>query len=110
MPYPRRLTLYKTATLVQDATVQLFSESPQPSNGIGVVRSCALGTNGQGVCVEQIWAEGNSTYTTTYTGSIVPYYTLTAGGRSSGGVATQQYSRFIFVVSSIVVVLSIMYF
>jgi hypothetical protein len=65
-----------TVTFVQDPAGMHYTESL----GLGeFYHTCALDANGQGTCVEVLSRTGTlSAQTLTYSGSLVPYYTLPA--------------------------------
>ncbi|KAJ7131435.1 hypothetical protein C8R44DRAFT_774832 [Mycena epipterygia] len=74
-------TLY--ATLVADASVYRYSKLPSTGvdgvEAFGVLETCTIDGNGGGTCVAQGWADGGETMTTTFSGSVTPFYTLTVG-------------------------------
>ncbi|KAF8073316.1 hypothetical protein FPV67DRAFT_739004 [Lyophyllum atratum] len=77
-------------TLVADASHLLYHHDPNPTATRpeelgGNKLSCAFDGRGGGACVEEHWQKGEPTGTTTYTGSAVPYYTLTVADGSGGG-------------------------
>ncbi|KAF8186449.1 hypothetical protein K438DRAFT_1973263 [Mycena galopus ATCC 62051] len=69
------------ATLVADASVYRYSMLPTTGlDGVeayGVIEICTLDGNGGGQCVAQGWEDGGETATTTLTGPVAPFYTLT---------------------------------
>ncbi|KAJ6598143.1 hypothetical protein DFH09DRAFT_53540 [Mycena vulgaris] len=69
------------ATLVADASVYRYSMLPSTgtdgAEAFGVLETCLLDSNGMGSCVVQGWADGGMTATTTFTGTMAPFYTLT---------------------------------
>ncbi|KAJ7256197.1 hypothetical protein B0H12DRAFT_1232923 [Mycena haematopus] len=69
------------ATLVADASVYRYSMLPTTGpDGVidfGVIETCTLDGKGGGQCVAQGWEDGGPTTTTTFTGPVAPFYTLT---------------------------------
>ncbi|KAL0572400.1 hypothetical protein V5O48_009561 [Marasmius crinis-equi] len=52
--------------------------SPEETGGVGMIQSCSFQGQDKGECVEQDWVVGqSSTRTTTFTGPLVPYWTVT---------------------------------
>ncbi|KAJ6482675.1 hypothetical protein C8R45DRAFT_1002137 [Mycena sanguinolenta] len=69
------------ATLVADASVYRYTMLPATNVdgvvGFGVVETCTLDGKGGGQCVAEGWEDGGETVTTTFTGPVAPFYTLT---------------------------------
>ncbi|KAJ6582953.1 hypothetical protein DFH09DRAFT_1145001 [Mycena vulgaris] len=62
------------ATFVEDASKFMIGTTDS-----GVFASCTFRADGNGACVEQFVAPGRtSTFTTTYSGPVLPWYTLNA--------------------------------
>ncbi|KAJ8082333.1 hypothetical protein PM082_008186 [Marasmius tenuissimus] len=52
--------------------------SPQETGAVAMIQSCSFQNQEKGECVEKDWLVGqSSTQTTTFTGRIVPYWTVT---------------------------------
>ncbi|KAF5371019.1 hypothetical protein D9615_010019 [Tricholomella constricta] len=66
-------------TLVADASHFVYHKEPNPTDGdiSGNKLSCELDGKGGGACVNEYWMEGEPTATSTFTGTAIPYYTLT---------------------------------
>ncbi|KAJ7866986.1 hypothetical protein B0H14DRAFT_3133043 [Mycena olivaceomarginata] len=81
------------ATLIADASIYRYSLLP-PASATGlanndafpvnVLETCTLDGHGGGACVAQAWADGGPTATTTFTGPVAPFYTLTVGADGGG--------------------------
>ncbi|KAJ7489035.1 hypothetical protein FB451DRAFT_681928 [Mycena latifolia] len=69
------------ATLVADASIYRYSKLPSSgaddADVFGVLETCTLDGKGGGSCVAEGWEDGGATVTTTFTGAVVPFYTLT---------------------------------
>ncbi|KAJ7444632.1 hypothetical protein B0H11DRAFT_2249909 [Mycena galericulata] len=69
------------ATLVADASVYRYSKLPSTGtdglDGFGVIETCTLDGGGGGICIAQGWVGGGETATTTISGAVIPFYTLT---------------------------------
>jgi hypothetical protein len=83
-------TLSHLATLVADASHFVYSHIPPiPTNPVAEpvfpaqVLNCTLDGKGGGACVIKWWEDGGryttETFTSSYSGSAVPFYTLTVG-------------------------------
>ncbi|KAG6889896.1 hypothetical protein C0992_003689, partial [Termitomyces sp. T32_za158] len=72
------------ATLIQDATHYVYHQEPNtptdPLQNVGFHNECKFDGKGSGSCVEEYWMgdPDAGTTTTSWTGSMVPIYTLTA--------------------------------
>ncbi|KAJ7060936.1 hypothetical protein C8F01DRAFT_177573 [Mycena amicta] len=69
-----------TATFLEDASRIVIG-----TTGSGLFESCTFGADGTGTCVNQfvdVGASTTSTLTTTFTGPVVPWYTLNAAAAS----------------------------
>jgi hypothetical protein len=74
------------ATIVADASHVVYSGVVTPTGtdvGSGEVLSCAFDGKGGGSCVDKFWLvnqPSTSTFTRSYTGSALPWYTITVTG------------------------------
>ncbi|KAF7369320.1 hypothetical protein MVEN_00260300 [Mycena venus] len=87
------------ATLVADASIYHYSmlptTGPDGVEAFGVLETCTLDPGkGTGECVAQGWADGGETVTTTFTGQVAPFYTLTVGNDGAGGSSRNGAERF----------------
>ncbi|KAK7052016.1 hypothetical protein R3P38DRAFT_2858082 [Favolaschia claudopus] len=75
------------ATLVADATLYRYSmlpaTAPDGVQAFGVIENCTLDGKGAGGCVALAWEDGGETTTTTFSGPVAPFYTLTIDGGST---------------------------
>ncbi|KAF5378542.1 hypothetical protein D9615_007070 [Tricholomella constricta] len=76
------------ATLVADASHFVYHQDPGPTallDSVGNHLSCAFDGKGGGACVDEYWLRGRpTTVTRTYTGSLLPYYTLVVEDEQGG--------------------------
>jgi hypothetical protein len=86
------------ATLVADASVYRYSMLPTAGpygiDAFGVLETCTLDGRGGGSCVAQGWADGGETVTTTFTGPVAPFYTLTVDASNAQGPSKNEAFRF----------------
>lgn len=66
-----------------DATHFVHSQIATPT-GFNEIDVCDLDGKGGGACVVEAWWVGGETLTASWTGSAVPYYTLTVSKTSNG--------------------------
>ncbi|KAK7023186.1 hypothetical protein R3P38DRAFT_3537308 [Favolaschia claudopus] len=76
---------------MQPSTATPCSPPPAPDGvqAFGVIENCTLDGKGAGTCVALAWEDGEETTTTTFSGPVSPFYTLTVDGGSStrnGGI------------------------
>ncbi|KAF9458499.1 hypothetical protein BDZ94DRAFT_1270401 [Collybia nuda] len=80
------------ATLIAGASNYVWSVDEDPAITYpNIIVSCALDGKGGGTCVDKVWASGEQTLTSTYTGVALPARTLVfedapgPGGSGGGG-------------------------
>jgi hypothetical protein len=80
-----------SATIIEDASHALYSLVPTPTGTDGNkahVHNCVFDGKGGGSCMDEFWLVGGTssasgTYTTSFTGSLVPWYTVTSSPKST---------------------------